>query len=150
MGFFENYKKICEEKGIEPCSQQAADMFGVTRAILSIWNTKHKIPKGETIKIIADKLCVSADYLLDRTDDPTDYTNPDLIAEQAGSVLDHFDGDVKKAIKFHEAIDNDVKSEKPRILNLYNQLNYDDKIRVEAYIEGMLTKYPTQGKRTTA
>lgn len=153
MRFYDQYAKICEKQGIEPCSQRAAEMFGVTRATISTWNSRDKAPMGETVKIIADSLGVSTDYLLCRTDDPTDYSNPDLIAEVAGPVLDEFNGDVEKAVVFQKAVAADVKAERskrPHILDLYDRLDRTDRIRVEAYIEGMLTgdKYKTtDGKR---
>lgn len=142
MRFYDQYARICDERGIEPCSQKAADMFNVTRATISQWNSRDKAPKGETVKVIADVLGVSSDYLLGRTDDPTDYTNPDLIAEVAGPVLDEFNGDVEKAVKFQAAVAADVKVERakrPYILTLYEKLDSNDRMRVEAYIEGMLT-----------
>lgn len=146
MGFYENYEKICVKKGIEPCSQRAADMFGLTRATISTWNTKGTAPKGETVAVIATALGVSADYLLGRTDDPTDYSDPSLIAELSGPVLDSFGGDVKKAAAFQKAAAADaLKGGQPLILRLYNRLDQTDKVRVEAYIEGILTgdKYKT-------
>ena len=71
MNFYDRYTAICTEKGIEPCSQKAAEAFGVTRATISVWNKKNTAPKGETVKVIADALGVSCDYLLGRTEDPT-------------------------------------------------------------------------------
>lgn len=146
MGFYDNYAKICAQKGIEPCSQRAADMFGTTRATISTWNTKGTTPKGETVAVIATTLGVSTDYLLGRTDDPTDYSDPELIAALSGPVLDNFDGDVKKAAAFQKAAATDaLKDQQPRILQLFNRLDQMDKVRVEAYIEGILTgdKYKT-------
>lgn len=149
MRFYDQYTRICTERGIEPCSQRAAEMFGVTRATISQWNSRNKAPMGETVRIIADALGVSADYLLCRTDDPTDYSNPDLIAEVAGPVLDELNGDVEKAVAFQKAVAEDAKKEReqqPRIVSLYNKLDTADRIRVEAYIEGMLTgdKYSSE------
>lgn len=81
MRFYDQYERICNKKGIEPCSQSAAEMFNVTRATISQWNSRNKAPKGETVRIIADALEVSADYLLGRTNDPTDYTNKHFMTE---------------------------------------------------------------------
>lgn len=135
---------------MEPCSQKAADAFGVTRATISVWNKKDTAPKGETVKVIADTLGVSCDYLLGRTDDPTDYSNPDLIAEVSGPVLDHFDGDVKKAVDFRAAVDADVKKEKeqiPEIIKMFNQLDSSDKLKVEGIIQGLLLQDKYQAKQ---
>lgn len=153
MRFYDQYAQICYKQGIEPCSQKAADMFGVTRATISQWNSRNKAPMGETVRLIADALSVSTDYLLCRTTDPTDYSNPDLIAEVSGPVLDEFDGDVEKAVAFQKAVAADAKAERekrPQILDLYERLDTTDRIRVKAYMEGMLTgdKYASDtGKR---
>lgn len=145
MKFFEQYAQICDKQGIEPCSQKAADMFGVTRSTISQWKSRDKAPMGETVKLIADKLGVSTDYLLCRTNDPTDYSNPDLIAKVGGPILDKFSGDIAVA-----NYANKEKEKTPYILNLYNQLDTTDRIRVEAYIEGILTGDKYTRKKTTA
>lgn len=141
MNFYDRYTAICTEKGIEPCSQKAAEAFGVTRATISVWNKKNTAPKGETVKVIADALGVSCDYLLGRTEDPTDYSNPELAAEMSGPVLDYFDGDVKKDVQKE-------KSQIPEILKMYNQLDSSDRIKVEGIIQGLLLqdKYQTKQK----
>lgn len=148
MDFYTRYAQICSEKGIDPCSQKAAELFGVTRATISTWNKKGTVPKGDTVKLIADALEVSADYLLGRTDDPTDYSDGDLIASVAGPVLDHFDGDVKKALAFKAAVDADALAERNQtpITKLYNMLDDEDKIKVEGVIQGLLLadKYKNQ------
>lgn len=74
MTFYERYATVCLSRGIEPCSQKAAELFHTTRATLSTWNTKGTTPMGDTVLLIANTLGVSADYLLGRTDDQTDYT----------------------------------------------------------------------------
>lgn len=143
MTFYERYAKLCGQRGIEPCSQKAADMFNTTRATISTWRKTKAIPRGETVKLIADELGVSTDYLLNRTDDPTDYTNPDLVASFVGPITDHFDGDVQKTATFQKAVAADVKEDVnntySRIVDLYGQLDNIDKVRVESYIEGILT-----------
>ena len=69
----------------------------------------------------------------------------------SGPVLDYFDGDVKKAVDFHKAVDADVQKEKsqiPEILKMYNQLDSSDRIKVEGLIQGLLLqdKYQTKQK----
>lgn len=84
---------------------------------------------------------MSTDYLLGRTDDPTDYSNPDLIAETNPEILDHFDGDVQKAVEFQEAVDQDALKEKnaqSRILSQYCRLDATDRAIVDAFIQGRL------------
>lgn len=151
MTFYERYAAICMQQGIDPCSQKAAELIGTTRGTISVWNTKGTTPKGEFIATIADVLGVSADYLLGRTDDPTDYASPELIAEMAGPVLDEFDGDVKKAVAFHKAVDQDAADEnKPYILIQYEKLDDIDKIKASAYIEGLLAADKYVEKRQLA
>lgn len=151
MTFYERYSAICMEKGIDPCSQKAAEMIGTTRGTISVWNTKGTTPKGEFVAVIADMLGVSADYLLGRTDDPTDYSSPELIADMAGPVLDEFDGDVKKAVAFHKSVDQDVAEEsKPHILIQYEKLDEIDKVKASAYIEGLLAGDKYAEKRQLA
>lgn len=78
MAFYERYALICAEKGIDPCSEKTAQMLGVTRATISQWGRKNTAPKGETVAVIADKLNVSADYLLGRTDCSDDVKDDSL------------------------------------------------------------------------
>lgn len=159
MNFFDRYSQVCKEKNIDPCSQTAADMFGISRSTISSWNTKNTFPKGETVAAIADALGVSADYLLCRTDDPTDYANGDLIASVAGPVLDEFDGDVKKAVNFQRAVAEDVAREYAErgrnshsFINLYERLDEVDRGKAEAFIQGLLAadKYASVANKKNA
>ena len=159
MKFFDRYSQVCKERNIDPCSQAAADMFGISRSTISSWNTKNTFPKGETVAAIADALGVSADYLLCRTDDPTDYANGDLIASVAGPVLDEFDGDVEKAVKFQRAVAEDAAREyanrgrtSPTIIRLYEQLDEIDRSKAEAFVQGLLAadKYTAAANKKNA
>lgn len=124
MTFYDRYAKVCLDRGIEPCSQKAADMFGTTRATISIWNTKGTTPKGDAVATIANVLGVSADYLLGRTDDPVDWLNRKPTAP----------------------------AETPRIVTLFEQLDLADQARVEGYINALLEseKYADQKKKRHA
>ena len=141
MNFFDRYAQVCREQGLDPCAQSTAELFNSTKSTISAWRTKKTYPKGETVAAIADALHVSADYLLCRTDDPTDYANPDLIAEVAGPVLDEFDGDVKRAVAFQDAVAKDVANEQAQkgISFLFARLDEVDKAKAEAYIQGLLS-----------
>ena len=152
MRFFDRYKKICTERGIVPCAEETADLYGIKKSTISAWNTKNTTPKGDTVAIIADVLCVSTDYLLGRTDDPTDYSNPELIAEQRDSVMDHFDGDVRKAVAFQKIETEDAlkdsakhKAEKaaPSFFDKYLMLDFIGRAKAEAYIDGLLSATTT-------
>lgn len=121
MSFYERYAKIAETYDLDPCSQKAADLFGVTKATISSWNVKSTTPKGETVAVIADKLGVSADYLLGRTEDPTDFAKQPAADEKATPVK-------------RSAIPGVSSS----FLLLYSQLDKEDKLKVEGVIQGLL------------
>lgn len=141
MNYFERYEKIVKELGWDPCSKSTADKFGLTRATISSWSSKSTTPKGETVAIMADVLGVSADYLLGRTDDPTDYTKqefpkktddtpePPVIEQVAPPVIEQITPPVIKQI---------VPEVTSPFLALYDRLDDNDKIRVEGVIHGML------------
>ncbi len=66
MSFYDRYERVCRLRGLEPCSQHAAELFGITKGTISAWKRNSSAPKGETIILIANGLGVSADYLLER------------------------------------------------------------------------------------
>lgn len=110
MSFWERYEKTAQALGIKPMAQDTADMFGATRASIASWKTKGIVPKGETIALIADAFHVSCDYLLGRTDDPSDVSSED---------------DSRKVI--------------PKAIRMYYELDGIDQAKVEAYLEGLLS-----------
>ena len=65
-------------------------------------------------------------------------------------MLSHFDGDVKKAVAFQNAVDADVAAERkgrvPEVFTKYDMLDSIDRAKVEAYIDGLLSadKYRTE------
>ena len=124
MTFFDRYAGLMEEKGIDPGSQTAADMMGVTRSAISIWKRKGTTPKGDTVAKMADVLHVSADYLLGRTNDPTDYAR-----KGSGTVVP-------------------MRTPTAPILKLYSRLDSADRMKAEGVIQGMLMqdKYTDQLK----
>lgn len=129
MSFFDRYSAICKERGLDPCSQRAAELFGTNRATISIWGTKGTTPKGDTVATIASALNVSADYLLGRTDDPTDWSNSK-----------NRKGGVSSTAK--DTVEN-------KISTLFSQLDDIDQQKAMAYIEGLLSadKYGATKKR---
>ena len=129
MSFFDRYSAICKERGLDPCSQRAAELFGTNRATISIWGTKGTTPKGDTVATIASALNVSADYLLGRTDDPTDWSNS---KNRKGSV----------SSTAKDTVEN-------KISTLFSQLDDIDQQKAMAYIEGLLSadKYGATKKR---
>lgn len=125
MNFYDRYSLIARERGLDACSQKAADLFGITRATISVWGSKGTTPKGETVAKIADVLHVSADYLLGRTDDPTDYVNEGRQdqASLSSSVVEH--------IQIADKPDDTLAL-------LIDRLDQADRLRVEGVIQGML------------
>lgn len=147
MTFWERYEKLCLGSGYKPGSEQAAQMVGTNRGTISAWKKSGNPPTPDILARIADAYGVSTDYLLGRTDDPIDYTNPDLIAELAGAQLDALGGDVKKAIALQRAIADDIDREAtPTGVQLYKQLDEIDRGKAEGYMQGLLSqdKYTTQ------
>ncbi len=144
MTFFERYEQLCAANGYKPISKQAAQVLGTSRGTISAWKTSGKPPKTEFLVAIADAYGVSTDYLLGRTDDPTDYSNPELVATLAGKQLEEVDGDVKKALAFQRAVDEDVQKEKRATREkgeaLYSQLDSLDKGKAEGFMQGLLSQ----------
>lgn len=75
MSFFDRYARLCQEMGIDPCGQKVESLIGINKTTANKWNVNGTTPKGETVRKLADFFHVSADYLLERTDDRTDYAN---------------------------------------------------------------------------
>lgn len=74
MDFYNRYDELCRKRGIEPCSQKAADALGTSRALISNWKKGVK-PNLQFVRAAADMLNTTTDYLLGRTDDPVNYSN---------------------------------------------------------------------------
>lgn len=129
MTFWERYEKLCIENGYKPGSEQAAQALGTNRGTISAWKTSGKPPKTEYLVAVADVYGVSTDYLLGRTNDSTDYTNPELCAGK------------KKAVASQRATADDVKSEAtPMGVTLYLQLDENDKSKAEGFMQGLLSQ----------
>lgn len=155
--FYDIFKKLCEDNGITPT--KASREIGISKGSVSYWKKRYMSgkdakPDSYTADKIADYFGVSIDYLLGRTSDPIDYDNPDLIAGLRDSVLDHFDGDVRKAYAFQQVEKEDALRDCANHAALqkasafegkYKQLDDIDKARVESYVDGLLTadKYQT-------
>ena len=66
--FWERFYDMVLQTGTKP--NPFAKELGISSAVLTNWKKGDSIPNGETLRIIADKLDCSVDYLLGRTDDP--------------------------------------------------------------------------------
>lgn len=77
MDFYERYEYLCKKRGIDPCSDKTAELIGVKKGTISSWKVKGTIPRATAVAAIADAFHISADYLLGRTDDPSDFAGFD-------------------------------------------------------------------------
>lgn len=136
MSFFERYEKLCLDKGYKPGSEQAARVLGTNRGTISAWKTSGKPPKTEFLIAIANFYHVSIDYLLCRTDDPTDHANINSIAERQ-TIRSEAATKGTRLMMGQEAT--------PTGTMLYNQLDSIDRGKVEAFTQGLLAqeKYTT-------
>jgi transcriptional regulator with XRE-family HTH domain len=94
--FAERLKALRRRDGVT--QEELAAEIGVNRSSVGKWeNSPLAVPSDEVIVDIAAYFAVSVDFLLCYTDDPTDYENPDFIAEAYGgqykSLLEAHDGD---------------------------------------------------------
>lgn len=125
MNFFDRYERLCLARGYKPASQQAAEAIGTNRGTISAWKTSGSPPKTEYLVAIADVYRVSADYLLGRTEDPTDYAHLDL--EIAA----------KKELAMKNVRDREPT---PAGAVLYQRLDPVDQGKAEAFMQGLLAQ----------
>lgn len=142
--FFDVFLKLCKEKGVS--ATRVGTEIGISKGSVSYWRKQYNAgieanPELATAQKLADYFDVSVDYLLGRTNDPTNYENAGIVAELPLDVLPALDGDVKKAVAFTRAVDEDAARERavtPKIVQLYQQLDEIDRAKAEAYITGLL------------
>lgn len=89
MTFYERFEGLCKARGLGPSGQRLEKLMkekvnSFSRTTPNKWKTGESRPTGEIITAIADILNVSTDYLLCRTEDPTDHTQtePELTAKE--------------------------------------------------------------------
>lgn len=126
MTFFDRYEKLCQEQGYEPGSERAAAVIGTTRGTISNWKTNGKLPTAKYLISIADAYGVSIDYLLGRTNDPTDFTNPVLTDKK------------KSADPVEPTAEKNVT--RTKMIPAYDRLDDVDKGKVEGFIQGLLAQ----------
>ena len=108
MEFYDRYEYLCRKRGIEPCSQRAADALGTSRSLISNWKKGRK-PNLQFIRAAADMLHTTTDYLVGRTDNPVDFC--ELLNGQmrypieVTSLLDKLDrSDIDKVVIFMQGL----------------------------------------------
>ena len=144
--FYDVFKKLCEERGINPT--RASIEIGFSRGSVSYWKKRYTEgfdvkPDSYTAEKIADYFGVSVDYLLGRTNDPIDYDkNGEALAEIPLAYVEAADGDMKKARAIMLTAESDALRERdsmPEIYRQYLKLDTIDRAKVEAYITGLLS-----------
>lgn len=121
MDFYSRYEELCRKRGIEPCSQKAADALGTSRALISNWKKGTK-PNLQFVRAAADMLHTTTDYLLGRVDDPSDLSNlpkeQSVVPPEITSLLNQLDkADVEKVIFFMQGLLAGDKYQKSRGLS---------------------------------
>ena len=90
--------------------QTLSDYIGVARSTVGMWVTGRNEPDNNTLIQLAELFSCSVDYLLELTDDPTDYANDDL-SDVRQEIINHFNGDARKIRQFFKAEEEDALSE---------------------------------------
>ena len=134
MTFYDRYACTAEKRGMDPCSQKTADTLGLTRAAISTWKTKGSTPKGEAVARIADMLTVSTDYLLGRTDDPTDYTQRDRDPAKVQPIEPR--PELQKTVPIRKPVKTQNKDS--ILMTLFSRLDDADKNKAQGVIQGLL------------
>ena len=62
MAFYENFERLCTEKGITPT--QVAKDNGIRQSVVAMWKNRGSTPRYNTAKKIAEYFGVSVDYLI--------------------------------------------------------------------------------------
>lgn len=65
--FYERLKMVCDQKGVKVTD--LVKELGLSSGNLSSWKGG-TVPKSGTVKKLSDRLGVSSDYLIGKTDDP--------------------------------------------------------------------------------
>ncbi len=119
--FYDIFKKLCDDRGVNPT--RASMEIGISRGSTAYWKKRcregyNTMPDSYTAEKIANYFNVSIDYLFGRTDDPTD---PKSAPRDCSAAIS-------------EAVCK------------YKKLDAVDKVKAEAYIDGLLSsdKYRTE------
>ena len=84
---------------------------GIPKAAICNYLAGRYEPTGDRLRILADYFNVSPAWLAGYTDDPINYDDPDLIAEIPQAILEHFDGDARRAYIAWKSADADYIDE---------------------------------------
>ena len=91
---------------------EIASKLGVSRATVYRYESAEITNMGvDKIEPLSRVLHTTPEYLMGWTDDPIDYNDPNLIASISSQYLEACNGDVKKAYKMMQAVDEDHLAE---------------------------------------
>ena len=66
--FKDLFTQILQERNIS--AYKLSKDTGLSEALISNWKSGRQLPKYDSIKVLCDYFDISADYLLERTDNP--------------------------------------------------------------------------------
>ena len=123
--------RIKQLRKLNGYSQKAlAKILNVHQTAISQWETDRTTPDVEVAKAMADLFNTTTDYIFGRTDDPTNYDDSDLAADISPELLEHFGGDIKKALQAQGAIDEDALRERAEWYSKLTPFSQLDRKRV--------------------
>lgn len=140
----ERIKERRKELGIT--ADTIAEKLGVSRSTIFRYEKGdiEKLPV-DVLEPIATILHTTPAYLMGWDDDPTDYDDPGIAADNAGALLDTLDGDVRKAAAVRRATDEDALNEvfaaSSKKEDFYEDLPEEARQELESFKEYLKIKY---------
>lgn len=95
--FGQRLKTVREREGLS--QDKLGAMIGAARQQVHAWEKQENAPNGETVKVLAQALGVSSDYLLELSDDPAGGAASDLSVDERYALAAWRRGDKLDAIK---------------------------------------------------
>ena len=77
--FYDKFEQLCSIKGVSPT--RAVEEMGLSRTIAVKWKKTAAVPRGKTLKIVADYFGVSESYLLSDDENQLNYDKEQMLAE---------------------------------------------------------------------
>ena len=106
--FYENFKRLCSERGTTPTA--VAKAMGISTSMTANWK-KGGVPRADTLQKVADHFGVSVSYLLGVVDDPDPIAlvdpskkAPPLIEKIDEAMLDMSEEELEDLNKYVEFI----------------------------------------------
>ena len=127
-------------------ADDVAERLGKNRATVYRYESNYieNMPLS-VLEPLAEALHTTPTYLMGWDDDPTDYDDPDIVADNAGALLDAFDGDVRMAAAVRKATDEDALNEvfaaSSDKESFYEDLPEEARAELDNYKEYLKLKY---------